>query len=129
MRRTIVMALLLTAGPLRAEDVAIDSAVYVEHADDSGRRIEPATRLLRGDRVVTILRWDAPRAGSYTVTSAVPAHLTVESASQAGVEVSTDGGRSWRALGDPDMVPAETTHLRWRLGGGEGRLSYRAVVR
>ena len=110
--------------------MAIDSAVYLERAgEDGGRQVEPATRLAPGDRVVTILRWEAPRSGRYTVTSAVPAHLVVESASQSGVEVSTDGGRSWRPLADPDRVPAGTTHLRWRLGNGEGRLSYRAVVR
>jgi len=46
-----------------------------------------------------------------------------------GIEVSTDGGRSWRRLDDSDEVPQGTTHLRWQIGGGEGRLSYRAVVR
>lgn len=129
MRWTIALAALLTAAPLAAEDVAIDSAVYRETAGvDGARRIAPADRLLRGDRVVTVLRWDAPR-GSYTAVSPVPAGLTVESASLAGLEVSTDGGRNWRRLDDPDEVPHGTTHLRWRIGGGEGRLSYRAVVR
>jgi len=84
---------------------------------------------LRGDRVVTILRWNAPLGGRYTAVSQVPAGLAIESASRSGVEVSTDGGRSWRRLDDPDAVPRDTTHLRWRIGGGEGRLSYRAVVR
>jgi hypothetical protein len=79
--------------------------------------------------VVTILRWDAPRGARYTAVSPVPAGLTIESASRTGLEVSTDGGRSWRPLADPDAVPPGTTHLRWRIAGGEGRLSYRAVVR
>ena len=30
---------------------------------------------------------------------------------------------------DPGAVPSETTHLRWRIDGGEGRLTYRALVR
>jgi hypothetical protein len=85
--------------------------------------------LLRGDRVVTVLRWRAPRGGSYTAVSPVPASLSVESASMAGLEISTDGARSWRRLEDPEAVPVGTTHLRWRIAGGEGRLSYRAVVR
>ena len=130
MRWTIAVAALLTAAPLAAQDVAIDSAVYRETASaDGARRVAPAGRLLRGDRVVTILTWEAPRGASYTAVSPVPAGLTIESASRAGVEVSTDGGRSWRRLDDPDAVPPGITHLRWQIGAGEGRLSYRAVVR
>ena len=128
MRWMIAAAALLTDLPVAAQDVAIDSAVYRERADAGGRHIEPATRLVQGDRVVTILSWDAPRGSSYTVTSAVPRGLALQSASQPGLEVSTDSGRTWRRLSDPDNVPPTTTHLRWQVGG-EGRLSYRAVVR
>ena len=128
MRWTIVLAAVLAAIPANAQDVAIASAVYRERASDGAMRIEPATRLIRGDRVVTILTWQAPRGVSYTVVSPVPAGLAVESASQPGLEVSTHGGRSWRRLADPDSVPRDTTHLRWRVGG-DGRLSYSAVVR
>jgi hypothetical protein len=124
------MAALLAAAPAGAREVAVDSAVYLETAGTAGaRRVVPADRLQRGDRVVTILRWDAPASGGYTAVSAVPAGLAIESASRSGIEVSTDGGRSWRPLGDPDAVPPGTTHLRWRIDAGEGRLSYRAVVR
>ena len=130
MRWTIVLAALLAAAaPLSAQDVAIDSAIYRERGGDGGAmQVEPATRLVRGDRVVTILTWDAPRGGSSTVTSAVPGNLSLQSASQPGIEISSDGGRSWRRLDDPDRVPSGTTHLRWQIGS-EGRLSYRAVVR
>jgi hypothetical protein len=128
MRWTIALAAWLAAIPAQAQDVAIDSAVYLEREADGATRIEPATRFTRGDRVVTILTWDAPRGDSYTVVSAVPARLVLQSASHPGLEVSTDGGRSWRRLADPDTVPRGTTHLRWQVGG-EGRLSYRAVVR
>jgi hypothetical protein len=128
MRWTIVLAASLVALPASAQDVAIESAVYRERGSDGAMQIEPATRLMRGDRVVTILTWEAPRGASYTVVSQVPAGLALESASQPGLEVSTDGGRSWRRLADPDIIPRGTTHLRWRVGG-DGRLSYRAVVR
>ena len=123
-----VLGALSPAAPAVAQGVAIDSAVYREQAHNGAVRIEPATRLLRGDRVVTILRWDAPDQGRYTVTSAVPASLAIESASHPGLEVSLDGGRNWRRLADPRSVPRETTHLRWQMRG-DGRLSYRAVVR
>ncbi len=130
MRWTIAVAALLAATPLAAQDVAIDSAVYRETSGaDGARQVAPASRLLRGDRVVTILSWEAPRGGSYTAVSPVPTGITIESASRDGLEVSTDGGRSWRPLDDPDQIPPGITHLRWRIEGGEGRLSYRAVVR
>jgi hypothetical protein len=128
MRWTIALAVLSVAIPAHAQEVAIDSAVYLERELHGETQIVPATRLSRGDRVVTILTWDAPRGGTYTVVSPVPAGLTLQSASRPGLDVSTDGGRSWRRLSDPDAVPGGTTHLRWRVGG-DGRLSYRAVVR
>jgi len=128
MRWTIALAALLAATPLHAQQVAIDSAVYHESVDASGMRVEPVSRLVRGDRVVTILTWAAPPAGRYTVVSAIPAGLALHSASHPGLEVSTDGGRTWHRLADPDNAPRDATHLRWQVGG-DGRLSYRAVVR
>jgi hypothetical protein len=128
MRWTFTLAALAAAIPAQAQDVAIDSAVYLGRESGGETQVVPATRLMRGDRVVTILTWEAPREGSYTVVSPVPAGIALQSASRPGLEVSTDGGRTWRKLADPDAVPAGTTHLRWRVGG-DGRLSYRAVVR
>jgi hypothetical protein len=122
------LAALAAAIPASAQDVAVESAVYRERIEDGEARIEPATRLTRGDRVVTILTWEAPQGGSFTVTSPVPAGLALQSASHPGLEVSIDRGRTWRRLADPDTVPHGATHLRWRVGG-DGRLSYRAVVR
>jgi hypothetical protein len=128
MRWTLALAATLLAIPADAQDVAIDSTVYRERVEQGQARIEPATRLTRGDRVITILTWDAPSGGSYTVTSPVPAGLTLQSASHPGLEVSTDGGRTWRQPADPDRIPHGATHLRWQVGG-DGRMSYRAVVR
>jgi hypothetical protein len=128
MRWMLIMAALLAAQPASAQHVTVDSAVYHERIDNGRTQIEPVTRLGRGDRVVTIVRWDAPRGGSYTVTSPVPAGLVLLSASYPGMEISTDGGQSWQRLANPDNIPRNTTHLRWRVGG-DGRMSYRAVVR
>ena len=128
MRTLGPVALLLFAAPLQAQTapVAIDSAVFVERNDGAARTVEEARSFRRGERVVTVLRWQAPR-GSYTVTSPVPARLQFEGASAEDVEVSTDGGRSWRSLvlAQPEAV----THLRWRVGNGAGRLTYSAIVR
>ena len=128
MRWTIALAALLGATPSGAQSVEIESAVYRERLDETGARIEPVTRLEPGDRVVTILTWQAPRRGRYTAISPVPAGLVLESASHPALEISTDGGRSWRRVEDPDSVPRSATHLRWPVGSA-GRLSYRALVR
>lgn len=129
MRWMMALAAFAAAIPANAQDVAIESAVYLERVSDGETQLARATRLTRGDRVVAILTWDAPPGGtSYTVTSPVPPGLALESASQPGLEVSTDGGRTWHRLTNPDTVPRHTTHLRWRVGR-DGRLSYRAVVR
>ncbi|MEO6388445.1 MAG: hypothetical protein ABIT16_12895 [Croceibacterium sp.] len=123
------LACVFMPAPLAAQAVAVQSGVYQERSENGTRTIAPITRLSAGDKVVTILTWHAPRGGSYTVVSAVPRHLAVESTSHDGLEVSTDGGRSWRRLADADAVPPGTTHLRWQMRGGEGRLSYRSIVR
>ena len=130
MHRTMALAALFAASAAGAQDVAVQSAVYREtQGVDGTRLVVPATRLVRGDRVVTILRWDAPRDGSFTAVSRIPALLALESASTPGLEISTDGGRNWRRIADPDRIPRGATHLRWRIDAGEGQLSYRAVVR
>jgi hypothetical protein len=133
MRWTLATGAMLLAAPLCAQDAAIESAVYLEHADEDGsasiHRVGPAARLASGDRVITIMRWESAGQGQRTAVSAVPGRLRIESASRHDLDVSTDGGATWYALGDPESLPAGITHLRWRLGTGAGQLSYRAVVR
>ena len=127
--KTLAMALLAAAtAPVYAQGVAIESAVFLEHSDGHGMRVEPAERFVSGDRVVTVLRWQAPGQRRFTVVSPVPTGLRVESVSRAGLEVSTDRGRSWQVLSDARELPRGVTHLRWRAGG-DGQLTYRAVVR
>jgi hypothetical protein len=130
MRSIIATAALVSATGVPAQSPAdVAAAVFVERSGEHGLRLEPAERLLRGDRVVTVLSWRGPQRAGYTITSAVPARLSLESTSRADVEISTDGGRRWSVLGDTDRLPRGITHLRWQAALGEGKLSYRAVVR
>ncbi len=129
MRRLLSCLAMLTmfSGPLHAQDVALESSVFVERQDSQIRIVEQAAELRRGDRVVTILKWDAPADGPFVMTSKVPPALTLESTSSDQVIVSTDGGNSWTRF--KGMRPQRVTHLRWRAGQGEGRLTYSAIVR
>jgi hypothetical protein len=117
------------AAPLHAQSgVAVESTVFIEHAGKHGLRVEPAARFTRGDTVVTVMKWQAPAGNRSSIVSAVPAHLVLESVSRDGLEASTDNGRTWRRIDDARDLPFGVTHLRW-AARGDGRLSYRAIVR
>lgn len=128
MRTLGPVVLLFLAAPLQAQTtpVAIESAVFVERTEGAARTVRETDAFRRGERVVTVLHWQAPR-GTYTVTSPVPPRLQFEDSSSDKVDVSVDGGRSYRALAQ--VRPEAVTHLRWRVGNGTGRLTYSAIVR
>ncbi len=125
--------------------VALSSAVFVEHATPSrgaiARSVEPASTLSRGQRVVLVVDWRAPRRGeSFTVTTPIPAALAFQRSSSEAEEVSVDGGRSWGRLGELQLRDAwgarlataeDVTHVRWRMRRAEmrGRIAYSALVR
>jgi len=152
MRIAILTALAACAiaAPAQGHDtVALGRAVFVERTGHTGdgrieRRIEPASRLARGDKVVLMVEWRGkPDGKGFAVTSPVPRALSFQDASQEGVEVSVDGGRSWGRIGQIRLrdgagirfaTPEDVTHLRWRIGPreaalGSGRLTYSAIVR
>ncbi|MFC4255974.1 hypothetical protein GRI97_12420 [Altererythrobacter xixiisoli] len=129
MRWTLVCAALCAAQPLAAQSgVVVESSIFVEDGQRLSQ-LEPSAELMRGDRVITVMRWKAPARGSYTVTNPIPRRLALESASRGNFEVSTDGGTNWQLVSNPERMPQGVTHMRWRTGAGEGRLTYRAVVR
>ncbi len=120
------------------------SEIYVERISAGGatRELVPAAALSRGDRVVTLLRWQAPpslRATGFTLTNALPAHLAWQDSANRDVEVSVDGGRTWGHLGALGIegrlaVPEDVTHVRWHVSPqaakqGAGRIAYSGLVR
>lgn len=123
-------------------------AVYVEKAHKVGfgmdRSLEPANRILPGDRVVLVLDWQAPaKAGSFVLTSPIPKTLSFERSSNDVEEISADGGQSWGRLGSVKIrdenglrfaTPEDATHIRWRIPAqvaarGAGRIAYSAIAR
>jgi hypothetical protein len=134
----------LATPALASPSVATDSAVYVERVTLRGgepvRRLEPAARLVHGDRVVTVVSWYRMGGdGGFTVVNALPAGLAYQASGQNGEEVSTDGGRNWGRLGALTIggrlaSPEDVTHVRWRVSAaqalaGTGRITYAGFVR
>lgn len=147
MNRTALAALaglILAAGTSAAQAspaVALDSAVFVERiTPDSGRMLEPASELSRGDRVIYVLRWYRMGGdGGFTVTNPLPRSVQFQGSANGDEEVSIDGGRTWGKLaalrvGNRIATPEDVTHVRWRVdprtaARGQGRIAYSAIVR
>lgn len=121
--------------------VTLDSAVFVERVTpDSGRMLEPASDLSRGDRVVYVVRWyKLGGDGGFVVTNPLPRSVYYQGSANSDEEVSIDGGRTWGKLGlvrvgDRIATPEDVTHVRWRVdprtaSRGQGRIAYSAIVR
>jgi hypothetical protein len=149
MKKQVFAALLagvLTAPALaQGMAVSLQSAVFVErlgHTNDGRveRRIEPASQLKRGDRVVLMVEWLAkPASKGFAVTSKIPRTIMFQDASLDGAQVSVDGGKRWGEIGDLKIgarlaSPEDVTHLRWQVSAtdarrGMGRMTYSAIVR
>ncbi len=121
--------------------VALDSAIFVERATArSGRMLEPASRLSRGDRVVYVVTWTRQAGdGGFVVTNPLPRTVYYQASADENEEVSIDGGRTWgkldaMRLGSRLATPEDVTHIRWRVPAlvaarGSGQIAYSAIVR
>lgn len=135
----LAIALPLTAAAQPA--VATDSAVYIERLQKGDtRRLEPADRLSRGDRVVTIVSWYRMAGdGAFTITNPLPRAIAYQASAEDEQQVSADGGRTWGRLGELRVggriaTPEDVTHIRWRVPAtraarGQGRIAYSGIVR
>jgi hypothetical protein len=121
--------------------VSTDSAVFVERTrGDNIRSLEPAERLSRGDRVVTLVSWYRMGGdGGFTITNPLPRAIAYRASARDDQEVSVDGGRTWGKLGELKVAgrlatPEDVTHMRWRVPAvnaarGQGQIAYSGIVR
>jgi hypothetical protein len=121
--------------------VATDSAVFVERTrGDNIRSLEPAERLSRGDRVVTVVSWYRTGGdGGFTITNPLPRAIAYRASARDDQEVSVDGGHTWGKLGELKVAghlatPEDVTHMRWRVPAvsaarGQGQIAYSGIVR
>jgi len=135
------MAITLPIAANAQPAIATDSAVFVERVEKGSlRSLEPASRLSRGDRVVTIVNWyRMGGSGGFTITNPLPRAIAYQASARDDQEVSIDGGRTWGKLGELRIgariaTPEDVTHMRWRIPAtsaqsGQGRIAYSGIVR
>ncbi len=141
-RIALVACAAAAAIPALAEaPVALDSAVFVERLTGNNvRSLEPASRLIRGDRVVTVLSWQrlgrTSGTNGFTLVNPLPRAIAYQASAHDSEEVSVDGGHSWGTIGSLRhgarlATPEDVTHVRWRLpaSAGSGRIAYSGIVR
>ena len=121
--------------------VTTDSTVFVERREtDAGRRLEMTDTFDKGDRVVTVLRWQRRQGtGGFTITNPMPRAIAYQDSSLDDEDVSIDGGKTWGRLGQLKIgnrlaSPEDVTHVRGRISPkvealGRGQIAYSGIVR
>ena len=132
------IAMLSPDASLARSRVATQSAVYIERTGpDATRRLEPAARLSRGDRVIAVVNWRRVDGdGDFVITSPLPPALAYQASAWDDQQVSVDGGHSWGRLaglriGNRMATPEDVTHIRWRIAAHRrsGGIAYSGIVR
>ena len=120
-----ILAFLAPAPALAADNVALDSAVFVERsvtgADGKPSVVREEPKLVTpGDKLVFVLSYKnagtAP-ADSFVVTNPIPASVSFVASDSPGADFSVDGGKSWGAL------------AALKVKGADGKRSRRRGVR
>ena len=126
-----------------AERVSLTHSVYVERDSESGRVLEPARALHRGERVVYVVSWRAAAAERFTITNPLPRTVAYQGSADGAEQVSVDGGATWGKLEAlrvrdgarwRDATAEDVTHIRWQVPrtlalAGRGSLTWSAIVR
>ncbi len=147
-----LFALIAPAGPILANQVALESTVFVERSEEQADgsvtvTLEEPSRVVPGDALVFVLTYEntgAEPAENFVVTNPMPEAVVFIEAIDSGAIYSVDGGTTFGALTDlrvasdggveRDAQPVDVTHIRWTLtepiaAGASGQLRFRGAVR
>ncbi|WP_299327368.1 hypothetical protein [Parasphingopyxis sp.] len=147
-----MFALLAPVGTAMANQVSLDSEVFVERSAEAADgsvtvTLEEPSRVVPGDNLVFVLSYEntgAEPADNFVVTNPMPEAVVFVEAIDGGAVYSVDGGENFGPLtelrvaseGGVDRAaqPVDVTHIRWTLtepiaAGGSGQLRFRGVVR
>ena len=136
------------AAQVTAEQTVLTETVTVDETGRETIQTKPAERVVPGDRLAYVLRYEnegAAPADGLVLVMPVPSTIAYVPGTEGGgaPEQSVDGGQTFGTLaaltvtedGTPRPAePTDVTHLRWRLAGsvapGEaGEVSFRGVLR
>jgi uncharacterized repeat protein (TIGR01451 family) len=146
-----LFALSVPAVALAVNDVALDSAMFVERAvqQPDGKTkftLEKPKSVPPGAKLVFVLSYrnlGKTAATNFTVTNPIPAGVSFDGTPDAGATYSVDGGKNWGPLTTLTVasggtsrpaVPEDVTQIRWVMKtpipvGGTGKLSFRGLVK
>ena len=148
----LLIAVLFPGAAFANQAVALSSEVFVEKAvldsDGKNRIILSAPKIVTpGDRLIFLLNYHnrgSVPATNFVVTNPLPGAVVYDGTNDPAAQMSVDGGKSWGQLAtlsvhEPDgsvrnARTEDVTHVRWTMrkaipAGGQGKLSFRGVVR
>ncbi|MEM8694420.1 MAG: hypothetical protein AAGE05_00170 [Pseudomonadota bacterium] len=147
-----LFALIAPTSAVMANQVALDSEVFVERSEEQADgsvtvTLDEPNRVIPGDTLVFVLTYEntgAEPAENFVVTNPMPDAVAFVEAIDGGAVYSVDYGTTFGSLADlrvfgeggvqRDAQAVDVTHIRWTLTepipvGATGQLRFRGVVR
>jgi uncharacterized repeat protein (TIGR01451 family) len=148
----LIATLLFPGAAMASQSVSLSSEVFLEKAISDGNGqvkivlYEPKI-VTPGDKLIFFLKYHnvgAAPAANFVVTNPLPGAIAYQGSNDAAAELSVDNGRNWGFLATLKIHEVngvwraarmeDVTHVRWTMrspipAGGQGKLSFRGIVR
>ena len=148
----LMAAFLLPQAAIASQSVSLSSEVFLEKSISDGDGqvkivlYEPKV-VTPGDKLIFFLNYHnfgAAPAANFVVTNPLPGAVAFQGSNDAAAQLSVDNGKHWGILSALKIYAAggtwrpaqmeDVTHVRWTMrapipAGGQGKLSFRGIVR